>query len=68
MRFLMLLAAGLYVANRMEKKLLSKKQSKQEALHLKELRDQQETLMDETLDESFPASDPPSFSPPNYHH
>lgn len=65
MRLLFLLAAGLYVANRLEVRAKSKREAK-----LAEDRSRaEEILVDETLDESFPASDPPSFSPPHqYHH
>ena len=67
MKFLVFLAAGLYVAYRMEKRIESQKQNKYNEALRKE-REFSENLIDETLDESFPASDPPNFSSSGYHH
>ena len=64
MKFLMFLAAGLYMAHRMEKRLELQKYSKK----MRELCESTDNQVDETLDESFPASDPPNFSPAGYHH
>lgn len=64
MRVLLLVAAGLYLAHRLENKARLKKEKQ-----LQEERTQAvESSLDEALEDSFPASDPPSYSPTQYHH
>lgn len=65
MRLLLLLAAGLFIANRLEIKMRGKREKKMQDERTERL----QTSMDEALEESFPASDPPSYSSPTqYHH
>jgi hypothetical protein len=65
----MLLAAGFLVAHQFEKRRDGRKQKIQE----KEAFDSNQKMMDDALEDSFPASDPPNFSPSTaspgeYHH
>jgi hypothetical protein len=58
----MLLAAGFYVAYKMENRLQNQRTEK------KTVKAEEENLLDTTLEDSFPASDPPNFSSNQYHH
>lgn len=67
MKYLLLLSVGIYVAYRMEKRIQSRKgivPNEQKA----DEKSAAESYIDETLEESFPASDPPNYSSTGYHH